>query len=131
MAHRGRLNVLAHIMQKPYYQIFSEFEGKEYEDEHLLGDVKYHLGFSTEIQTDDGSPVHLTMCPNPSHLETVDPVVEGLTRAFIDKMYRGTPIGSLQCSSMGMLRYPDKGLSMNSYKCRNSKGIRQAGLSTW
>ncbi|NQV01533.1 MAG: 2-oxoglutarate dehydrogenase E1 component, partial [Bacteroidia bacterium] len=89
MAHRGRLNVLAHIMQKPYFQIFSEFEGKEYKDEQLLGDVKYHLGFSTEIHTDDGSPIHLTMCPNPSHLEAVDPVVEGLTRAFIDKMYRG------------------------------------------
>ena len=89
MAHRGRLNVLAHIMQKPYSQIFSEFEGKEYSDEQLLGDVKYHLGFSTEIHAEDGSPIHLTMCPNPSHLEAVDPVVEGLTRAFIDKMYRG------------------------------------------
>jgi len=88
MAHRGRLNVLAHIMQKPYYQIFSEFEGKEYRDEQLLGDVKYHLGFSTETHAEDGSPIHLTMCPNPSHLEAVDPVVEGLTRAFIDKVYR-------------------------------------------
>ncbi len=89
MAHRGRLNVLAHIMQKPYFKIFSEFEGKEYEDEQLLGDVKYHLGFSTDIPADDGSRIHLTMCPNPSHLEAVDPVVEGLSRAMIDKIYSG------------------------------------------
>jgi len=89
MAHRGRLNVLAHIMQKPYFQIFSEFEGKEYADEQLLGDVKYHLGFSTDIAADDGSRIHLTLCPNPSHLEAVDPVVEGLSRAMIDKIYNG------------------------------------------
>jgi len=90
MAHRGRLNVLAHIMQKPYFQIFSEFEGKEYEDEQLLGDVKYHLGFSTDVPADDGSRIHLTLCPNPSHLEAVDPVVEGLSRALIDKIYTGS-----------------------------------------
>ncbi|MBE0647632.1 MAG: 2-oxoglutarate dehydrogenase E1 component [Bacteroidales bacterium] len=89
MAHRGRLNVLAHIMHKPYFQIFSEFEGKEYEDEQLLGDVKYHLGFSTDIPADDGSRIHLTMCPNPSHLEAVDPVVEGLSRGLIEKVYKG------------------------------------------
>jgi len=91
MAHRGRLNVLAHIMQKPYYQIFSEFEGKEYEDEKLLGDVKYHLGFSTDIPTGDSSHTHLTLCPNPSHLEAVDPVAEGLSRSFIDHLYGGNP----------------------------------------
>ncbi|TSA23648.1 MAG: 2-oxoglutarate dehydrogenase E1 component [Bacteroidetes bacterium] len=89
MAHRGRLNVLAHIMQKPYFQIFSEFEGKEYEDEQLLGDVKYHLGYSTEIRPENGHLVHLSLCPNPSHLEAVDPVVEGLSRAIIDKVYKG------------------------------------------
>jgi len=89
MAHRGRLNVLAHIMQKPYFQIFSEFEGKEYEDEKLLGDVKYHLGFSTDVAANDGSRIHLTLCPNPSHLEAVDPVVEGLSRGLMDKVYGG------------------------------------------
>jgi 2-oxoglutarate dehydrogenase E1 component len=89
MPHRGRLNVLAHIMQKPYFKIFSEFEGKEYKDEDLLGDVKYHLGYSTDIHEADGKPINLTLCPNPSHLEAVDPVVEGLTRSFIDQMYQG------------------------------------------
>lgn len=84
MAHRGRLNVLANIFNKPYEQIFTEFEGKDYEDEHFDGDVKYHLGWSCDIETDRGHNVHMTLAPNPSHLEAVDPVVEGLSRAKID-----------------------------------------------
>ncbi len=89
MAHRGRLNVLGNIMHKPFTQIFSEFEGKEYEDDDLLGDVKYHLGFSNEIISHNGQKVRLTLAPNPSHLETVDPVVEGISRAKIDHTYDG------------------------------------------
>lgn len=85
MAHRGRLNTLAHIFGKPYEEIFGEFEGKDYdEDAAFDGDVKYHLGYSTPVNTDNGEKVHLTLLPNPSHLEAVDPVVEGLTRAKID-----------------------------------------------
>jgi 2-oxoglutarate dehydrogenase E1 component len=84
MAHRGRLNVLANVFNKPYEQIFSEFEGKAYKDEHFDGDVKYHLGWSCDTETDNGHNVHLTLAPNPSHLEAVAPVVEGLTRAKID-----------------------------------------------
>jgi len=91
MAHRGRLNVLANIMNKPLSTIFSEFEGKEYEDEDLLGDVKYHLGYSTEIHSADGKPVHLILAPNPSHLEAVDPVVEGIARARFEKLYGKDP----------------------------------------
>ena len=87
MAHRGRLNVLANIMQKPFTHIFSEFEGKEYKDEDLLGDVKYHLGFSSDITGQNGRPIHLTLAPNPSHLEAVNPVVEGLVRSRIDHIY--------------------------------------------
>ncbi len=89
MAHRGRLNVLGNIMNKPYEHIFAEFEEKEYSDEELLGDVKYHLGFVTDIVTQNGNPVHLSLSPNPSHLEAVDPVVEGITRARIDQVYSG------------------------------------------
>ena len=89
MAHRGRLNVLANIMHKPVAQIFSEFEGKEYEDEDLLGDVKYHLGFCNPVKTRSGKKVRVTLAPNPSHLETVDPVVEGLARALTDHGYHG------------------------------------------
>ena len=84
MAHRGRLNVLANIFNKTYSAIFSEFEGKEYEDNIFDGDVKYHLGYSCDIVADNGNEVHMTLAPNPSHLETVAPVVEGITRSKID-----------------------------------------------
>lgn len=84
MAHRGRLNVLANIFNKTYEEIFSEFDGKEYEDQLFDGDVKYHLGFTCEAMADSGNPVKLTLCPNPSHLEAVNTVVEGITRAKID-----------------------------------------------
>ena len=85
MAHRGRLNVLANIFNKPYDKIFSEFEGKDYEDENFSGDVKYHLGWSCDMRTDNKKDVHLTLSPNPSHLEAVAPVVQGITRSKIDK----------------------------------------------
>lgn len=89
MAHRGRLNVLANILHKTYEDIFSEFEGKEYEDSLFDGDVKYHQGYSADINTDSGKKVHLSLTPNPSHLETVGPVVEGISRAKIDAAYQG------------------------------------------
>jgi 2-oxoglutarate dehydrogenase E1 component len=85
MAHRGRLNVLTNIMGKPQEQVFAEFEGLEYDEDGTFdGDVKYHYGYSNDIKTASGNEVHLTLCPNPSHLEAVNPVVEGLTRAKID-----------------------------------------------
>jgi 2-oxoglutarate dehydrogenase E1 component len=87
MAHRGRLNVLANIFRKTYQQIFTEFEGKEYEDSLFEGDVKYHLGFSGNTVTSSGKTVHMSMTANPSHLEAVDPVVEGIARAKLDNKY--------------------------------------------
>lgn len=87
MAHRGRLNVLANILKKPYHKILSEFEGKEYAEESLLGDVKYHLGCTLETESGKGQPVKLHIAPNPSHLEAVDPVVNGIARAKSDKVY--------------------------------------------
>ncbi|WP_407425774.1 2-oxoglutarate dehydrogenase E1 component [Arcticibacter sp.] len=90
MAHRGRLNVLANIMNKTYKDIFAEFEGKGYDETKSYGgDVKYHLGFSTDVETKSGRKVHLSLCPNPSHLETVDPIVEGISRSKIDFKYAG------------------------------------------
>ncbi len=90
MAHRGRLNVLANIMQKTYKDIFAEFEGKSYNAESPFGgDVKYHLGYSTDVSTNTGKSVHLSLCPNPSHLETVNAVVEGMSRSKIDFKYGG------------------------------------------
>ncbi|MCB9188642.1 MAG: 2-oxoglutarate dehydrogenase E1 component [Flavobacteriales bacterium] len=89
MAHRGRLNVLANIFNKTYAAIFSEFEGKEYEDTLFDGDVKYHLGYSVEAKTDGGKSIKMTLAPNPSHLETVNPVVEGISRSKIDHKLNG------------------------------------------
>ena len=84
MTHRGRLNVLANILKKTYSDIFSEFEGKEYEDNLFDGDVKYHLGYSSEILSEIGTKLQLTLAPNPSHLEAVAPVVQGIVRSKID-----------------------------------------------
>ncbi len=87
MAHRGRLNVLANILHKAYNKIFSEFEGMAYEDETLLGDVKYHLGCTLETETTQGKKINVNISPNPSHLEAVNPVVEGISRAKADQKY--------------------------------------------
>ena len=92
MAHRGRLNVLANTLRKSYDQIFSEFEGKDYEDQLVEGDVKYHMGYSSLVRTNTGKEVRLTLAPNPSHLETVGPIMQGISRAIIehdDKFQKG------------------------------------------
>ena len=87
MAHRGRLNVLTNVFGKPRKQIFSEFEGKAFDDVTIDGDVKYHLGHTTVHSTVDGKEVVMNIAPNPSHLEAVDPVVEGIARAKINNDY--------------------------------------------
>ena len=89
MAHRGRLNVLANIMGKTYEQIFTEFEGTATPDLTMGdGDVKYHKGYSSEYPTVSGKKVNLKLIPNPSHLEAVNPVVEGFVRAQADRLYQ-------------------------------------------
>ena len=88
MAHRGRLNVLANIFGKNTQNIFSEFDGKDYdEDANFDGDVKYHLGLTSDRLTDSGKKINLNLAPNPSHLETVGAVIEGITRAKQDRHY--------------------------------------------
>ncbi|QBA63261.1 2-oxoglutarate dehydrogenase E1 component [Muriicola soli] len=84
MAHRGRLNVLTNIFGKSAKDIFSEFDGKDYEQEVFDGDVKYHLGWTSVRKTDSGNKINMNIAPNPSHLETVGAVVEGITRAKQD-----------------------------------------------
>ncbi len=89
MAHRGRLSTLVNIMGKHHESIFNEFDGKEFDtDDSFDGDVKYHLGYSNTIITTKGHEVRLTMAPNPSHLEAVAPVVEGIVRARIDATHK-------------------------------------------
>ena len=88
MAHRGRLNILANILGKTYEQIFSEFEGTATPDTTMgSGDVKYHLGYSSDIVSASGNKINLKLCPNPSHLEAVDPVVIGFSRCKADILY--------------------------------------------
>jgi len=88
MAHRGRLNVLANIMGKTYEQIFNEFEGGIIPDQTMGdGDVKYHMGYSSIVETPSGKKVNLKLAPNPSHLEAVNPVVEGFLRSKADRLY--------------------------------------------
>jgi 2-oxoglutarate dehydrogenase E1 component len=88
MAHRGRLNVLANILNKSYEEIFAEFEGKAFQNAIFEGDVKYHMGYSSNIKTSKHKLVRLTLCPNPSHLESVNPVVQGVAHAkFVNKYH--------------------------------------------
>lgn len=84
MAHRGRLNVLTNIFGKAAKDIFSEFDGKDYEQEIFDGDVKYHLGWTSERKASNGNKIKMNIAPNPSHLETVGAVVEGIARAKQD-----------------------------------------------
>ncbi len=89
MAHRGRLNTLTNIFQKRPQDIFSEFEGKEFDfDGAFDGDVKYHQGYTSSVKTPAGKEVGLTLAPNPSHLEAVDPVVQGIARAKLDHHFK-------------------------------------------
>lgn len=92
MAHRGRLNVLVNIIGKTYEQVFSEFEGNVPKDLTMGdGDVKYHLGFSAEVETPSNNTVYVRLHANPSHLEAVTPVVEGFARAKADILYHEDP----------------------------------------
>lgn len=106
MAHRGRLSTLAHILGKPYAEIFTEFEGKAYDDDgDFDGDVKYHLGYSRSLTADTGEPLTITLAPNPSHLEAVGPVVEGLSRARIDAL------GGDACAVLPILIHGDAAIA--------------------
>ena len=87
MAHRGRLNVLANIFGKSTQDIFGEFDGKDYDQEYFDGDVKYHLGLTADKITSTGKKININLAPNPSHLETVGAVIEGITRAKQDKYF--------------------------------------------
>ena len=90
MAHRGRLNVLSNILGKTYEEIFSEFEGNEPSEMTMgSGDVKYHLGYSSQYEVKPDSSIYLKLTPNPSHLEAVDPIMLGYVRAQADAIYQG------------------------------------------
>lgn len=92
MAHRGRLNILTNILQKPYEQVFNEFEENVQLDAYTDGDVKYHMGYSSQVETPEGKRVSLKLMANPSHLEAVNPVVTGYARARADAHYEKAAI---------------------------------------
>jgi 2-oxoglutarate dehydrogenase E1 component len=141
MAHRGRLNVLANIFNKTYEDIFSEFEGNSYEDDLISGDVKYHLGFTSVQKCTNGNKVKLNLTPNPSHLEAVDPVVEGISRAKIDSQYYGDtnkviPIlihGDAALAGQGVVYEVIQMAQLNGYKTGGTVHIavnNQVGFTT-
>ena len=128
MAHRGRLNVLANIFNKTYDKIFSEFDGKEYDEEVLFdGDVKYHLGITSEVMTDSGNNVKITLSPNPSHLEAVDPVVEGIARSKIDHELGGDEKKILPILIHGDAAIAGQGVVYEVVQMAQLKGYRTGG----
>lgn len=141
MAHRGRLNVLANIMGKSYRDIFVEFEGSPTEDELYDGDVKYHMGYSSDRFFDSGKKVHLSLTANPSHLEAVNPVVEGITRSKIDNVHNGNmqaacPVlihGDAAVAGQGIVYEVIQMMSLDAYKTGGTVHIvinNQVGFTT-
>jgi 2-oxoglutarate dehydrogenase E1 component len=128
MAHRGRLNVLANILGKTYEQIFSEFEGTAIPDQTMgSGDVKYHLGFSSELETSGGKKVNLKLTPNPSHLEAVDPVVLGYCRAKADCIYHSEFDSVLPILIHGDASVAGQGVVYEILQMSNLKGYYTGG----
>ncbi|GIW84537.1 MAG: 2-oxoglutarate dehydrogenase subunit E1 [Gemmataceae bacterium] len=129
MAHRGRLNVLANILNKPLAEIFFEFEDNYLPQSTIDGDgdVKYHLGFSADVETSAGQKVHISLTPNPSHLEIVDPVVQGRVRCK-QRLHqdrerkRGIPI-----LIHGDAAFAGQGIVMETFNLMNLAGYRTGG----
>ncbi|MAE87748.1 MAG: 2-oxoglutarate dehydrogenase E1 component [Flammeovirgaceae bacterium] len=127
MAHRGRLNVLANIMGKTYEEIFAEFEGNTDPDLTMGdGDVKYHLGYNSHIQVGDRK-IYVKLAPNPSHLEAVDPVVLGYTRAQIDDEYRGDSSKAIPVLIHGDAAVAGQGLVYECIQMSLLPGYRTGG----
>lgn len=128
MAHRGRLNVLANILGKTYEQIFTEFEGSAPVDSTMgSGDVKYHKGFSSDIETPNGKLVHLKLSPNPSHLEAVDPVVLGFARSKADVIYGSDYDKILPILIHGDSSLPGQGINYEVLQMSGLKGFCTGG----
>ena len=128
MAHRGRLNILANILGKTYEQIFSEFEGTATPDTTMgSGDVKYHLGYSSDIETFSGNKINLKLCPNPSHLEAVDPIVVGFARSKADVLYNSDFDKILPILIHGDASVAGQGIVYEVLQMSNLKGYYTGG----
>ncbi|GAB6068176.1 2-oxoglutarate dehydrogenase E1 component [Methylothermus subterraneus] len=126
MAHRGRLNVLVNILGKQPKALFEEFEGLRSPLEGTTGDVKYHLGFSSDVDT-PGGPVHLALAFNPSHLEIIDPVVEGSVRARQDRYGEGGPHRILPLLIHGDAAFAGQGVVMETLQLAQTRAFHTGG----
>jgi 2-oxoglutarate dehydrogenase E1 component len=127
MAHRGRLNTLVNIFKKPVRDLFSEFEGKDFEDEDIDGDVKYHLGLTLSKTYRDGKEIKMNLVPNPSHLETVAAVAEGITRAKIDRKYNGDSSKILPIIIHGDAAIAGQGIAYEIVQMAKLNGYKTGG----
>jgi len=128
MAHRGRLNVLANIFGKNTQNIFSEFDGKDYDDDmHFDGDVKYHLGLTSDRVTDSGKKINLNLAPNPSHLETVGAVIEGIARAKQDRNHPNDISKVLPIAVHGDAAIAGQGIVYEIIQMANLDGYKTGG----
>ncbi|MFE1316704.1 multifunctional oxoglutarate decarboxylase/oxoglutarate dehydrogenase thiamine pyrophosphate-binding subunit/dihydrolipoyllysine-residue succinyltransferase subunit [Kitasatospora phosalacinea] len=129
MAHRGRLNVLANIVGKPYGKIFGEFEGNmDIKSMHGSGDVKYHLGADGVYEGAENNTVKVSLAANPSHLETVDPVVEGIARAKQDILdFGGTTFPVLPIQIHGDAAFAGQGVVAETLNMSQLRGYRTGG----
>ena len=127
MAHRGRLNTLVNIFKKPVRELFSEFEGKDFEDQDIDGDVKYHLGLTLSKTYRDGNEIKMNLVPNPSHLETVAAVAEGITRAKIDRKYDGDSSKILPIVIHGDAAIAGQGIAYEVVQMAKLNGYKTGG----
>ena len=127
MAHRGRLNTLTNIFGKSTKDIFSEFDGKDYKEVIFDGDVKYHLGWSSQRITGNGKKINMNIAPNPSHLETVGAVVEGITRAKLENKFEGDTNKVLPIIVHGDAAIAGQGLPYEIVQMAKLKGYGTGG----
>lgn len=127
MAHRGRLNVLVNILGKMPSDLFGEFEGKHVQNGNGSGDVKYHLGYSSDIATGNNGSLHLTLAFNPSHLEIIDPVVEGSVRARQDRRNDLERIQVLPLLIHGDAAIAGQGIVMETLNLSQTRGFSTGG----
>ena len=127
MAHRGRLNTLTNIFGKSSKDIFSEFDGKDYEEVIFDGDVKYHLGWTSKRTTDSGKQINMNIAPNPSHLETVGAIVEGITRAKLEDNFNGDTSKVLPIIVHGDAAIAGQGLPYEIVQMAKLKGYGTGG----
>ncbi|MDA7566594.1 2-oxoglutarate dehydrogenase E1 component [Flavobacteriaceae bacterium] len=127
MSHRGRLNTLTNIFGKPVEDIFNEFDGKDYEEKAFDGDVKYHLGWTSNRQTDSGLKVFMNIAPNPSHLEAVGPVVQGIARAKQEKYHPNNIENVLPIIIHGDAAIAGQGVVYEVVQMERLKGYKTGG----